>query len=132
MVIAPVPEVILRVGMLSERTAQTNRGDLCIVIPGPRMLGIVVMKLIEPEKDFFPSNRYAQAFLVRINIVHLPITAVSLSVRALKPFEERPRLVVSACLSDHPACLQQDKKRIYIDNPGSDLNSLIRIMMFGQ
>ena len=33
------------------RTDHTNRGDLCIVIPGPRMLEIVVIKLIEPKMD---------------------------------------------------------------------------------
>jgi len=37
-------------------TDRTNRGDLCIVIPGPRMLGIVVMRLIEPEMDETPDR----------------------------------------------------------------------------
>jgi hypothetical protein len=35
-------------------TDRTNRGDLCIVIPGPRMLEIVVMKLIAPKMDETP------------------------------------------------------------------------------
>ena len=38
------------------RMDHTNRGDLCIVIPGPRMLGIVVMRLIEPEMDETPDR----------------------------------------------------------------------------
>ncbi|GJY65501.1 hypothetical protein Tco_0467739 [Tanacetum coccineum] len=39
------------------RTDHTNRGDLCIVIPGPRMLEIVVIKLIEPKMDEIPDRR---------------------------------------------------------------------------
>ena len=38
------------------RTDHTNRGDLCIVIPGPRMLEIVVIKLIEPKMDEIPDR----------------------------------------------------------------------------
>jgi hypothetical protein len=38
------------------RTDHTNRGDLCIVIPGPRMLKIVVIKLIEPKMDEIPDR----------------------------------------------------------------------------
>lgn len=30
-------------------TNRTDRGNLCMVIPGPRVLGIMVMKLMEPE-----------------------------------------------------------------------------------
>ena len=37
-------------------TDHTNRGDLCIVIPGPRMLEIVVIKLIEPKMDETPDR----------------------------------------------------------------------------
>ena len=38
------------------RTDHTKRGDLCIVIPGPRMLEIVVIKLIEPKMDETPDR----------------------------------------------------------------------------
>jgi hypothetical protein len=37
-------------------TDHTKRGDLCIVIPGPRMLEIVVIKLIEPEMGETPDR----------------------------------------------------------------------------
>ena len=37
-------------------TDHTKRGDLCIVIPGPRMLEIVVIKLIEPKMDETPDR----------------------------------------------------------------------------
>ena len=38
------------------RTDHTNKGNLCIVIPGPRMLKIVVIKLIEPKMDETPDK----------------------------------------------------------------------------
>jgi len=37
-------------------TAYTNRGKRCIVIPGARMLIIVVMKLIAPRIDDAPAR----------------------------------------------------------------------------
>ena len=38
------------------KTAQTNKGNLCIVIPGQRMLKIVVMKLTAPSIDEAPET----------------------------------------------------------------------------
>jgi hypothetical protein len=38
------------------RTDHTKSGNLCIVIPGPRMLKIVVIKLIEPKIDETPDR----------------------------------------------------------------------------
>ena len=35
---------------------QTNNGILCIVMPGARMLKIVVMKLIAPRMDEAPAR----------------------------------------------------------------------------
>ncbi len=35
---------------------QTNSGILCSVIPGARMLKIVVMKLIAPSKELMPAR----------------------------------------------------------------------------
>ena len=37
-------------------TDQTNKGNLCIVIPGQRMLTMVVMKLIAPKIDDVPPK----------------------------------------------------------------------------
>ena len=37
------------------RTLQANKGTLCICIPGARILKIVVMKLIEPNKLLSPE-----------------------------------------------------------------------------
>lgn len=36
-------------------TAQTKRGNLCIVIPGARIFIIVVMKFIAPNKEEIPA-----------------------------------------------------------------------------
>ena len=38
------------------RTDQTNNGNLCKVIPGARILKIVVMKLIDPKIDAAPDK----------------------------------------------------------------------------
>ena len=38
------------------KTNRTNRGNLCMVIPGPRMLKIVVMKLIKPKMGKTPDE----------------------------------------------------------------------------
>ena len=38
------------------RTAHTNKGNLCIVIPGHRMLIIVVIKLLAPKIDEIPAK----------------------------------------------------------------------------
>jgi len=37
-------------------TAHTNNGNLCIVIPGARILNIVVMKFIAPSNDEIPAK----------------------------------------------------------------------------
>jgi hypothetical protein len=37
-------------------TAHTNRGNLCIVIPGARMLTIVVIKFIAPNIEDIPAK----------------------------------------------------------------------------
>ena len=37
------------------RTAQQNKGNLCIVIPGARILKIVVIKLIAPKIEEAPA-----------------------------------------------------------------------------
>ena len=38
------------------RTAHTNKGNLCIVIPGHLILIIVVMKLLAPKIDEIPAK----------------------------------------------------------------------------
>jgi hypothetical protein len=38
------------------RTAHTNNGNLCIVIPGARMFTIVVIKFIAPNMDDTPAK----------------------------------------------------------------------------
>jgi hypothetical protein len=38
------------------KTDHTNRGNLCMVIPGPRILKIVVIKLMEPKIDETPDR----------------------------------------------------------------------------
>jgi len=38
------------------KTAHTNNGSLCIVIPGALMLMIVVMKFIAPRIDDIPAK----------------------------------------------------------------------------
>lgn len=38
------------------KTDQTNKGILCIVIPGPRILKIVVIKFIEPNIEDIPDK----------------------------------------------------------------------------
>ena len=38
------------------RTAQTKSGSLCILIPGPRILKIVVIKLIAPKILLAPDK----------------------------------------------------------------------------
>ena len=38
------------------RTDQTKSGSLYIVIPGARMLKIVVIKLIAPSKELIPAK----------------------------------------------------------------------------
>ena len=37
-------------------TDHTKSGSLCIVIPGPRILNIVVIKFIEPKIDEIPDK----------------------------------------------------------------------------
>jgi hypothetical protein len=46
----------LEVLRTSWNLTHTKRGNLCIVIPGPRMLKIVVIKLIEPKMDDTPDR----------------------------------------------------------------------------
>lgn len=38
------------------KTAQTNKGNLCIVIPGALILNIVVIKFIVPKIDEIPAK----------------------------------------------------------------------------
>jgi hypothetical protein len=38
------------------KTDHTNRGNLCMVNPGPLILKIVVMKLIEPKIEETPDK----------------------------------------------------------------------------
>ena len=38
------------------RMDHTKKGDLCTIIPGPCMLEIVVIKLIEPKMDEIPDR----------------------------------------------------------------------------
>jgi hypothetical protein len=37
-------------------TAHTNKGILCMVMPGARMLNMVVMKLIAPRMELAPAR----------------------------------------------------------------------------
>jgi len=38
------------------KTDHTKRGNLCMVIPGPRILNIVVIKLIAPRIELIPAK----------------------------------------------------------------------------
>jgi hypothetical protein len=38
------------------KTAQTNKGNLCIVIPGALILKIVAIKFVAPNKEETPSK----------------------------------------------------------------------------
>jgi len=42
--------------MAVKNTDQTNRGNLCIVIPGTRIFNIVVMKFIAPNIEEIPAK----------------------------------------------------------------------------
>jgi len=48
--------MIIRARHAVTRTDHTNNGILCIVIPGPRMLKMVVIKLIEPKIEDIPDK----------------------------------------------------------------------------